>query len=442
MRPRRRRSALVGRVDGASTLAPRRAAARRVAHARALASRACTARLTRRASGVAAGGRGARPRRARARRRGRRRSARRGRRARCRAWPRRPSRAPRRARPVSASTCAAITEVAKCRDGMAARGLPPRKPYSGAQPDFQNCSPYSTIIRRSSGVRPSSIRPCARGVPGRGGRDRPVAEQPEVERRVDVRGARAGSCSGWRRSRYGDRAVREQRTRPSATTRAPSPRRWKLPGVPSARCSRSVGVVPTADDAGRPAPGRRPCTRRSSASGSSLGISYVGQVGPHLQHARADVARARARDQDARARTGRAAAAPGTTGGGSFSRRRTSGAATPAASAVTRGRADGGRAAHGAASLARGVGRAAYGWPYRDAVATDRCQARSIRLHRRPRLCAPPAAGGDTVDRVDRHERRRRRAVVDDRRAGRRRRRSSTPPRTSPSAGGWTTSCA
>ncbi len=57
----------------------------------------------------------------------------------------------RRRGPVSASTCAAVTDVAKCSDGMAARGFPPRTPYRGAQPDFQNCSPYSTIMRRSSG---------------------------------------------------------------------------------------------------------------------------------------------------------------------------------------------------------------------------------------------------------------------------------------------------
>ena len=70
------------------------------------------------------------------------------------------------AAPLSVSTCAAVTDVAKCSDGMAARGLPPRKPYRGAQPDLQNCSPYSTIIRRSSGVRPSAIRPCAAAYQG------------------------------------------------------------------------------------------------------------------------------------------------------------------------------------------------------------------------------------------------------------------------------------
>ena len=60
---------------------------------------------------------------------------------------------------MSARTCAAVTDVAKCSEGMAANGFPPRTPYRGAQPCFQNCSPYSTIIRRSSGVSPSSIRP-------------------------------------------------------------------------------------------------------------------------------------------------------------------------------------------------------------------------------------------------------------------------------------------
>ena len=52
-----------------------------------------------------------------------------------------------------------MTDVAKCSDGMAARGLPPSKPYRRTQPDPQNSSPYSTIMRRSSGVMPSSIRP-------------------------------------------------------------------------------------------------------------------------------------------------------------------------------------------------------------------------------------------------------------------------------------------
>ena len=49
---------------------------------------------------------------------------------------------------------------------MAASGFPPKTPYRGAQPDLQKCSPYSTIIRRSSGVRPSSIKPSAAAYQG------------------------------------------------------------------------------------------------------------------------------------------------------------------------------------------------------------------------------------------------------------------------------------
>ncbi len=49
---------------------------------------------------------------------------------------------------------------------MAASGLPPRTPYRGAQPERQKCSPYSTIMRRSSGVRPSSISPSAEAYHG------------------------------------------------------------------------------------------------------------------------------------------------------------------------------------------------------------------------------------------------------------------------------------
>ena len=47
--------------------------------------------------------------------------------------------------------------------------------------DFQNCSPYSTIMRLSSGVRPSSIRPRAAAYHGGAVGHRPVADQAEVE---------------------------------------------------------------------------------------------------------------------------------------------------------------------------------------------------------------------------------------------------------------------
>ena len=186
----------------------------------------------------------ARPRPARGRPRGRRRSARPGRRARRRASRRTSSRPRPRAGPVSASRWAAMTEVAKCSDGMAARGLPPRKPYSEAQRDLQNSSPYSTIMRRSSGRAAVVHQTLARGVPRRRGRHGPVADEPEVERRVDVRGAAREAVAvaqqqEQRRSRAGTRNHSQWRPDERLLPRREARRAW-----PNARCRRSVGVVP------------------------------------------------------------------------------------------------------------------------------------------------------------------------------------------------------
>ena len=93
-----------------------------------------------------------------------------------------------------------MTDVAKCSEGMAASGLPPRTLYRGSQPSFQNCSPYSTIIRRIGDVAASPSRPVQRRVPGRRRRHAPVADQPEVEHRVGQRRAVRGKRSGWRSS--------------------------------------------------------------------------------------------------------------------------------------------------------------------------------------------------------------------------------------------------
>ena len=72
------------------------------------------------------------------------------------------------ARPVSASEIAAVTEVAKCSEGIAAQGLPPSAPYIAGQADFQVSSPTSTMIRRTS----SPVWPCSEahqgGAVGRG----------------------------------------------------------------------------------------------------------------------------------------------------------------------------------------------------------------------------------------------------------------------------------
>ena len=103
--------------------------------------------------------------------------------------------------------------------------------------------------------------------------------------------------------------------------------------MPSARCSRSVGVVPppsgrsTSHGIGDPDP---PLERL----GVVVGHLVRRHVGPHLQHARADVPRARAREQDAQRERGGRGGTVTTSGGLSLRRRRTSGAATPAASTV------------------------------------------------------------------------------------------------------------
>ena len=134
--------------------------------------------------------------------------------------------------------------------------------------------------------------------------------------------APGGAGAGKRRSRAGTG------TTASATTRAPSPRRGSGPGWPSARCSRSVGVVPSADRLVDAAPGSAtlhpPLERLRIVVGHLVG----GDVGPHLQHARRRRRACASAGRARRGRTGPRAAVPVTTGGGSFSRRRASGAAT------------------------------------------------------------------------------------------------------------------
>ena len=292
-----------------------------------------------------------RPRPARARRRDRRRSARPGTRARRPAWRRRSS----RARPA---TRAGVAEDVRGRHGrgevqrrhggerIARRG------HRRAAPslDFQNCSPYSTIIRRSSGVRPSSISPRCGGVPRRRGRDRPVADHAEVERRVDRAAAPRGNCSRWRSSTYGDGPVREREPDPVRPDQRPSPSALKRPGVPNARCSRSVGVVPppislsTLTGIVDPHPRARARSGRRWASGTWPGR-------PTSAARTSPTSRARERGTRTQSANGVAAAAAITTGGLRRSRRRSERRREAGGEHRAGGRADGGRAAHGAASI-------------------------------------------------------------------------------------------
>ena len=275
--------------------------------------------------------RGARPRRARGRRRGRRRSAPPGRPGRRRACRRTPSPAPRRVRPVSASRCAAVTEVAKCSEGMAARGFPPRKPYRGssrnprtARRTRPSCAAAPACARRPSGPRARRTTGGAVAPPSsRSVRDR-------TSRRCGPRRAgsgRGGAAAGTARCRGGTR------TRSSATRRAAFSHPLKAAGAAEralqaqrrrlAAADELVDLHRIVDRRGARAPrGRRWASRRWRRRPTS-----AGRTSP--RRARASAGRGR------RARTGAVAAVAVTTGGGSLRRRRTSGAATPAASAVT-----------------------------------------------------------------------------------------------------------
>ena len=224
---------------------------------------------------------------------------------------------------------------------MAASGFPPKTPYSGAQPDLQNCSPYSTIIRRSSGVAPVVHQPLGRRVPGRRGRDRPVADQPEVERRVDPRGARREALGvaeqqvrtvpcGNRNQTQCDHTSSFSHgvKRPACRARAAAAASACTPPPISA-----IGLHGIGDPH---APRRAPRGRRSASCTRPRRPTSAARTS--RRHAHASAGRA------THSANGAAAAARSRRGGGRRSRRRTSGAATPAASTVTRDRADGGRA--------------------------------------------------------------------------------------------------
>ena len=86
----------------------------------------------------------------------------------------------------------------------------------------------------------------------------------------------------------------ERRTTASAPTPATCRATSDLPGRASARCRRTVGRSP-ARSSGRWRSGSRRARARPRASGSSCGHLVGEDVGPHLQAARRDVARAERR---------------------------------------------------------------------------------------------------------------------------------------------------
>ena len=214
---------------------------------------------------------------------------------------------------------------------MAARGLPPRKPYSGAQPDFQNSSPYSTIIRRNSGRLAVLHQATLCGVPGRRGRDGPVADQSEVERRVHPDGAEREAIRPAH-EQVQDGAVRDHEPHPVA------PDQHLLEGVEAAGGAEGA-LQPHGRRAcrgrsgGRLAPGRR----RARGARAPRGRRWASRSPPGRPTSAARTCPRHARASAGPGRTGRRRAlqaAASTTGGLSAKRRRASGAATPAASAA------------------------------------------------------------------------------------------------------------
>ena len=82
-----------------------------------------------------------------------------------------------------------MTEVAKCSEGMAASGLPPRtvQTLPAGAPELLSVLDHHPAQLGRAAVRQHQT--LARGVPGRRGRQLPVADQPEVEHRVQAGGS-------------------------------------------------------------------------------------------------------------------------------------------------------------------------------------------------------------------------------------------------------------
>ena len=205
-------------------------------------------------------------------------------------------------------------------------------------------------------------------VPRRSGRDHPVADDPDVERRVDPRrGLRELVTVLDQHVRDGP--VREREPHPVRPDQELLPELELAPACSSARCSRSVGVVP------------KPIVL-STLTGYVdphpalellrvvVGHLVGGEIGVHLQRAHRRIPRPRARHQRGEGERGRC-------GSGNHDGRLE---AQPAAEQRRReaggehrasGRADRGRAGHGRARIYRraadGPVRAAHpcrlGWP-------------------------------------------------------------------------------
>ena len=216
---------------------------------------------------------------------------------------------------------------------MAARGLPPRTPYSEAQrgaPELPRRTRPSCAAAPACGRRPSD--PCARRTTAaRSARPSSRRARGRTWRRRARRRAgsgRGGAAAGtatvpWGNANHSqwrphERLLPRREARPACRARAAA--------AASASC-RGRARGPPARDRRRARAARAPRDRR-----------WASRTWPRRPTSAARTRRRRARACAGRgrtARTGAVAAVAVTTGGGRRRRRRTSGAAMPAASAVT-----------------------------------------------------------------------------------------------------------
>ena len=154
-------------------------------------------------------------------------------------------------------------------EGIAAEETVQRRPV-GLPELLAVLDHHAAQLRRPPVLHQALLRPRTRAA--RSGPPSSRSGRGRTSRRAGA--APRGNRSRWRDSTYAHGAVRERGTRSSATRSASSPTRGSAPGVPNARCSRSVGVVPPpmqlvdADRDSRPGPAARAPRDRRWASGT------------------------------------------------------------------------------------------------------------------------------------------------------------------------------
>ena len=236
-----------------------------------------------------------------------------------------------------------MTDVAKCSEGMAASGFPPEKTVQCTPPGPPELLAVLDHHAAQLGCAAVVHEALRRRVPGRRGGHRPVADHADVERRVQQRGA-AREALAVAHQQIGGGPVGDVEPHPVRPHEQPL-ETVDAPRAPERALQAQRRRVPEPEHgvrAHRVGDAHAALERRGVVVGHLVG----GEVGPHLQAADEDVARARARHEHAERERRRAAVAvtagrrqPQTT---AEQGRRHAGGERRA-----RGRADGGRRAHG-----------------------------------------------------------------------------------------------